>query len=75
MLLEVLECSCPLGLVLQKGDSSIFLSDLPTYIEMTEHQLSKTKTTRKWFAKETFDRLQNRTREEMNLPPASRLLP
>ena len=47
MLLEVFECSNLLGLVLQKGDSSICLSDLPTYTEMTEHQLSETKTTQK----------------------------
>ena len=47
MLLEVFECSDLLGLALQKGDSSICLSDLPTYIEMTEHQLSETKTTQK----------------------------
>ena len=47
MFLEVFECFDLLGLVLQKGDSSICLSDLPTYIEMTEHQLSETKTTQK----------------------------
>ena len=47
MLLETFECSDPLGLVLQKRDGSICLSDLPTYIEMMEHQLSKAKTTQK----------------------------
>ena len=74
MLLEVFQCSGPLGLVLQKGDSSICLSDLPTYTEMMEHQLSKAKTTRKWLIRETFDRLQNMAKEEiMNLPPAFRL--
>ena len=41
---------------------------------MAEHQLSKSKTTQKWLTRETFDRLQNMTREEIiNLPPASRL--
>ena len=49
MLLEVFECSGPLGLVLQKGARSICLSELPTYIQMTEHQLSEAKPTRKWF--------------------------
>ena len=71
MLLEVFECSDLLGLVLQKGDSSICLSDLPTYTEMTEHQLSETKTTQKWWTREMFDRLQNMARVEiMNLPQA-----
>ena len=67
MLLEVFECSGRLGLVLQKGDGSICLADLPTYIEMMEHQLKR-------LTREMFDRLQNMARDEiMNLPPASRL--
>lgn len=36
-----------LGLVLQIDDGSICLSDLPTYTEMMEPQLSKAKTTQK----------------------------
>ena len=41
---------------------------------MTEHQLCKPKTIRKWLTRKTFDRLQNMTREEiMDLPPASGL--
>ena len=47
LLLELLGCSSLLGVVLQKGDSSIYLSDFPNYIEMMGHQLSKTKTTQK----------------------------
>ena len=48
-----------LGLVLQIDDGSIYLSDLPTCIEITPYQLPKAKTTRKWLTRETFDKLQN----------------
>ena len=39
MLLEVFECTDPLGLLLQKGNGTLCLADIPTYFELTESRL------------------------------------
>ena len=63
MHLEVSEFSSPLGWC---------CTDLPIYIEMTTHQLSKTQTTQKCLTTEMFDRLENMAGKKIiNLPPAS----
>ena len=39
MLLEVFECTGPLGLLLQKGNGTLCLADIPTYFELTKSRL------------------------------------
>ena len=39
MLLEVFECTGPLGLLLQKCNGTLCLADIPTYVELTKSKL------------------------------------
>ena len=74
MLLEVFECTAPLGLALQKGAGTLCLSDIPTYVELTISQLVFAKETKKWMTCEKFEELRNSAEEEiLTLPVTARV--
>ena len=65
----------PLNLILQKGDGSLCLADIPVYLERTLRSLNKLKTAsqRSHFLKQTHDtHVQSATTEILNLPPSAR---
>lgn len=67
MFLEVFEFFSPLGLLLLKVDGTIGLSDQPTYVEMMEHQLSKSKTIQ-MVNKRKVGQITNMAREDIDFP-------
>ena len=76
MLLDVFSAISPLVLSLQSSQSSICLSDIPTYVEKTVTQLDGilNDTNRKYFTPENFARLQAIAQEiSLSLPATSRL--
>ena len=74
MLLEVFKSTGPLNLILQKGDGSLCLAEIPALLEISIHQLSTSKDDRKWLKEDTFLEMKNVAEEEIvNLPVASRL--
>ena len=48
MLLEMFECTGPLGLLLQKGNGILCLADIPTYIELSKSKLISRKEECEW---------------------------
>ena len=65
MLLEVFECTGPLGLLLQKGNGTLCLADIPTYVELTKSKLISRKEWCKWVTLEKFTELKNLAEEEI----------
>ena len=76
MLLDVFSAISPLTFSLQSSQSSICLSDIPTYVEKTVRQLDNilTNTERQYFNTTNFTRLQAFAEEiSLSLPATSRL--
>ena len=65
MLLEVFECTGSLGLLLQKGDGTLCLADIPTYVELTKSKLISRKEGYEWLTLEKFTELKNLAEEEI----------
>ena len=65
MLLEVFECTGPLGLLLQKGNGTLCLADIPTYVELAKSKFISRKEWCKWLTLEKFTELKNLAEEEI----------
>ena len=66
MLCDLFDAMQPLNLVLQKGDGSLCLSDLPVYLNMTLLALEKLHDEKKqvWFKRKKFLELEMQTTAE-----------
>ena len=76
MLSDVFDAVRPLNLVLQKGDGSLCLSDLPMYLNKTLLALEKLhdENKRVWFNRKKFLKMQTTAGERMlSLPPSANL--
>ena len=76
MLRDVFDAVQPLNLVLQKGDGSLCLADIPVYLHKTLKGLEKLESpeNRKWCQEEKFNELKEMADEEtLNMPPSSKL--
>ena len=72
--MEVFRCNTAFNLVLQKGEGSLCLNDLPTYVELTLSQLMSVKENCKWLTLEIFNELKNSANEEiLSLPATAKL--
>ena len=54
MLLEMLECTDPLDLLLQKGNGTLCLADILTYVELTKSKLTSRKEEWEWLTLKKF---------------------
>ena len=73
---DVFDAVQPLNLVLQKGDGSLCLADIPVYLHKTLKGLEKLESpeNRKWCQEEKFNELKEMADEEtLNMPPSSKL--
>ena len=74
MLLEVFECTGPLGLLLQKGNGTLCLADIPTYFELTKSRLISRREEREWLTLKKLRELKNLAEEEiLSLPVSARV--
>jgi len=76
MLRDVFEAVQPLNLVLQKGDGSLCLADIPVYLNKTLQGLKKLEDPdcRKWCQEEKFNELKSLANDEaLNMPPSANL--
>ena len=65
MLLEVFECTGLFGLLLQKGNVTLCLADIPTYVELTKSKLISRREEQEWLILKKLKELKNLAEEEI----------
>ena len=76
MLRYVIEAVQTFNLILQKGDDSLCLADIPVYLNKTLQGLKKLKNSncRKWCQEKKFNKLKTLANDEaLNMPPSANL--
>ena len=75
MIRDVFEAVQPLNLVLQKGDGSLCLADIPVCLNKTLQGLKKLENSdcRKWCQEKKFNELKTANYEALNVPPSANL--